>query len=68
MCDAKLPSQLESRLEKSAEENQPKVGSSWASNQIIELLEKGAPGYHIYALNKTQSTLEILESLGVENK
>jgi methylenetetrahydrofolate reductase (NADPH) len=66
MCEAQLPSELETRLEKSPEENQPKIGSSWASNQITELLEKGAPGYHIYALNKTQSTLHILQSLGVE--
>lgn len=63
MCEAGLPAVLESTLENSAEEEQPAVGANWALGQVRDLLDKGAPGYHLYALNKSQSTLQILEGL-----
>ena len=64
MCEAGLPSQLEQELEKAETAEQPQVGAKWALGQIKDLLAKGAPGYHLYALNKSQSTLSILEGLG----
>ena len=64
MCEATLPIELENRLEESAEENQPEVGADWALGQIKDLLNRGAPGYHLYALNKSKSTLAILDGLG----
>jgi methylenetetrahydrofolate reductase (NADPH) len=66
MCEASLPTSLEHKLTQAEDENQPTVGAEWAASQINELLQGGAPGYHIYALNKPQSTLQILESLGIE--
>ena len=66
MCEAGLPTELENTLENSAEEDQPSVGADWALGQIKELLENGAPGYHLYALNKSQSTLQILEGLSAK--
>ena len=51
------------RSKNSAEEDQPAVGADWALGQVRDLLDKGAPGYHLYALNKSQSTLQILEGL-----
>ena len=63
MCEAGLPSELENTLENSAEEDQPAVGADWALGQVRDLLDKGAPGYHLYALNKSQSTLQILQGL-----
>jgi methylenetetrahydrofolate reductase (NADPH) len=63
MCEAGLPAELEKKLESTADENQPAVGADWALGQIKDLLENGAPGYHLYALNKSQSTLQILEGL-----
>ena len=63
MCEAGLPAALENTLENSAEEDQPAVGADWALGQVRDLLDKGAPGYHLYALNKSQSTLQILEGL-----
>ena len=62
-CEAGLPAELENTLENSAEEDQPAVGADWALGQVRDLLDKGAPGYHLYALNKSQSTLQILEGL-----
>ncbi len=64
MCEARLPAELEKNLEITDEKNQPGVGAKWALGQIKDLLDKGAPGYHLYALNKSQSTLSILEGLG----
>jgi len=64
MCEAGLPSQLERNLENTDETGQPVVGAKWALEQIKDLLSRGAPGYHLYALNKSQSTLQILEGLG----
>jgi len=64
MCEAGLPSALENALENASETEQPVIGANWALQQVKELLEGGAPGYHLYALNKSQSTLRILEGLG----
>jgi methylenetetrahydrofolate reductase (NADPH) len=66
MCEASLPDALEQSLTQAEDEDHPVIGSEWAAAQISELLNGGAPGYHIYALNKPQSTLQILESLGIE--
>ena len=63
MCEAGLPTELENTLENSVEEDQPTVGADWALKQVRDLLDKGAPGYHLYALNKSKSTLQILEGL-----
>ena len=63
MCEAGLPSQLENDLESADEADQPTIGANWALQQVRDLLSKGAPGYHLYALNKPQSTLQILEGL-----
>lgn len=68
MCEAVLPSELEQQLTHASEDEQPKVGSAWASAQVSELLNGGAPGYHIYALNKPLSTLQILQSVGMNAK
>ena len=66
MCKATLPLLLEKELENADESNHSAVGSKWTAEQILGLIGGGAPGYHIYALNKPQSTLKILESLGIE--
>jgi len=63
MCEAGLPSALEQSLEAASDDEQPVVGADWALQQTKELLAGGAPGYHLYALNKSASTLRILEGL-----
>ena len=62
--EASLPLELEKSLEGKNDSDQPSVGADWALSQIKDLLAKGAPGYHLYALNKSESTLSILEGLG----
>lgn len=63
MCEAGLPIALEQGLETAPKDEQPMVGADWALEQTKSLLAGGAPGYHLYALNKSASTLQILEGL-----
>jgi methylenetetrahydrofolate reductase (NADPH) len=63
MCDASLPEKLANELIHAEESAQPKIGAKWAKEQVDELLNKGAPGFHLYALNQSASSLEILNGL-----
>ena len=63
MCDATLPEKLANELINAEESAQPKIGAKWAKEQVEELLNKGAPGFHLYALNQSASSLEILNGL-----
>jgi methylenetetrahydrofolate reductase (NADPH) len=65
MCGASLPQKLVRRLE--AAGDQPDIlegiGIDWALSQIRELLERGAPGYHLYILNRARSALTLAAGL-----
>jgi len=63
MCEATLPEPLRDRLQESTEADQPGVGSNWAKEQVKELLDGGAPGFHLYALNQSAASVEILEGI-----
>ena len=63
MCGAALPPELEKRLEDAGEDGAQQVGADWAYEQIKGLLDGGAPGFHLYALNKSKATTSILERL-----
>ena len=43
-----------------------RIGMDWAFSQIRELLENGAPGFHLYILNRTDPALALLERLRTE--
>jgi methylenetetrahydrofolate reductase (NADPH) len=64
LCQSELPVELEAKL--SAVESDPeavrRVGVDWAIRQVEELIAKGAPGVHIYALNKAKSAIEIINA------
>ena len=64
-CKAKIPDLLVKELEACGEdeEAQRKVGVSWAVRQIKGLLSRGAPGYHVYILNRAQSAVELFKQL-----
>jgi methylenetetrahydrofolate reductase (NADPH) len=65
MCGASLPATLTKRLE--AAGDHPEVvealGIEWALSQIRELLTRGAPGYHLYILNRAKSGLALAAGL-----
>ena len=65
LCGASLPAKLVRRLE--AAGDQPEVaeaiGIDWALAQIRDLLARGAPGYHLYILNRAKSALALAAGL-----
>jgi methylenetetrahydrofolate reductase (NADPH) len=59
MCKARLPEPLAAALEAAGGEGEAAemVGLKWAEAQIEELLAKGAPGVHLYILNRAKAAL-----------
>jgi methylenetetrahydrofolate reductase (NADPH) len=65
LCGASMPRTLLSRLEVAAENADvvEMVGIDWALGQIRDLLKNGAPGYHLYILNRAKSALALAAGL-----
>jgi methylenetetrahydrofolate reductase (NADPH) len=65
LCGAALPHRLMRRLEVAAENPEVVeiIGIDWALDQIRDLLEHGAPGYHLYILNRARSALALAAGL-----
>jgi methylenetetrahydrofolate reductase (NADPH) len=65
LCGAKLPAAMLAGLEKYADDDEGALqfGIDYATRQCEELLREGAPGLHIYTLNKVHSTAQILRNL-----
>jgi methylenetetrahydrofolate reductase (NADPH) len=65
LCGTSLPPTLQRRLEAAgdAPEIVEAVGIDWALAQIRDLLARGAPGYHLYILNRAKSALALSAGL-----
>jgi methylenetetrahydrofolate reductase (NADPH) len=65
LCGALLPPQLVKRLEAAGDEPEiiETIGIDWALTQIRDLLAHGAPGYHLYILNRAKSALILAAGL-----
>ncbi len=65
MCGTSLPQTLLRRLEAAGEvpEIVEAVGIDWSLGQIRDLLARGAPGYHLYILNRAKSALALAAGL-----
>jgi methylenetetrahydrofolate reductase (NADPH) len=65
LSKARLPRELESRLEACGEDEaaQLRVGLDWAEAQIAGLLAAGAPGVHLYIVNRSDTARELLGRL-----
>ena len=63
VCGATLPDQLRTQLEALGDDADGvrTFGVEFATRQCEELLAGGAPGLHLYSLNRSPSCLEILE-------
>lgn len=59
MCRTRLPEPLGRAMEAAGGDGEAAeyVGIRWAERQIEELLEKGAPGVHLYILNRSKAVL-----------
>jgi methylenetetrahydrofolate reductase (NADPH) len=65
LCGASLPGKLVKRLEAAGEQPEilETIGIDWALTQIRDLLARGAPGYHLYILNRAKSALSLAAGL-----
>jgi methylenetetrahydrofolate reductase (NADPH) len=65
MCGATLPPKLITRLEVAAENTDvvETMGIDWALTQIRDLIARGAPGYHLYILNRAKGALALAAGL-----
>ena len=65
LCGASLPDRLIRRLEAAGDEPEiiEALGIDWALGQIRDLLACGAPGYHLYILNRARSALALAAGL-----
>ncbi|MFQ5672278.1 MAG: methylenetetrahydrofolate reductase [NAD(P)H] [Nitrospinales bacterium] len=70
MCGAAIPSSLVARLEAAEDDGKAvqSIGVEHATEQCEELLLKGAPGIHFYTLNRSNSTLRILDNIKHQEK
>ena len=65
LCKSCLPYELVSELGKSEDADwQFQAAVDFATRQVAELLERGAPGVHFYVLNKSAATAKVLEGVG----
>lgn len=64
-CGSHLPPALEEKLAACGDNSAAAqaVGIDWAFAQIQELLAHGAPGFHLYILNRSESALALLDRL-----
>lgn len=65
VCEANIPSKLRAVMEPVANDRvaQRKVGINYTIELCRKLLETGAPGVHIYALNRSTAAAEIVTAL-----
>ena len=67
LCGARLPEHVTAQLNELGEDRDGVIefGIDLATRQCEELLRGGAPGLHLYSLNKSRSSLQILRNLGL---
>ena len=67
MCGARVPQELQRRLEIVKDDAGAVVatGVTWTVQQCTDLLGGGVPGLHFYTLNKSSATLAVHAALGL---
>ena len=67
LCNARVPGSLINELLDAEEREGPKaafeVGIAHARAQVRELFERGAPGVHLYTLNRADMCTRLLDGL-----
>jgi methylenetetrahydrofolate reductase (NADPH) len=67
LCGASLPDDLRRRIESLAHDDESvrQIGVEYCTEMCRKLLAAGAPGIHVYCLNRAASTSSLLENLGL---
>ena len=67
LCGATIPSELDEKLERYADDNRAvrEIGIEHATQQAEELWAHGVPGIHFYVLNRRYSVSHILSNLSI---
>lgn len=70
MCGADIPLWIRKRMEAYGDDtrSQKELGIEIASRQAEDLLSNGAPGLHLYTLNKSEATRRVWENLSLGAK
>ncbi|MGB0263345.1 MAG: methylenetetrahydrofolate reductase [NAD(P)H] [Opitutales bacterium] len=65
MCGSHLPAELEAQLRTVAGDKvaSEAAGAEWLYQQAKELLNQGAPGLHLYILNRAEPAIQLMERL-----
>ena len=65
MCQAALPQGLQKNLEAVGDDSAAAqtVGFDWAHGQVRGLLKNGAPGFHLYILNRARAIRQLTKRL-----
>lgn len=65
MGGTSLPAEFEARLIEASENSgvSKPIGIDWMHAQALELLERGAPGLHLYILNQAEPAVELMNKL-----
>jgi methylenetetrahydrofolate reductase (NADPH) len=69
-CGADIPLWIRKRMDafRGDPASQKALGVEIATRQAEDLLKNGAPGIHVYTLNKSEATLRIWENLGLSGQ
>ena len=67
LCGARIPQQLDDKLEKFADDDNAvrEIGVEYASRQVEDLWRNGVAGIHLYTLNRSYSTSKVVENLNL---
>jgi len=64
----RFPAKLQRALQRAEDDRYvEKVGTHWATQQVLDLIDKGVRGIHFYTLNQSKATREIYTSIGISN-
>jgi len=65
MCGTEIPEELQERIRAVGDDKKAveEIGVEWAFNQARELLDRGAPGLHLYILNRAGPATKLMKRL-----
>lgn len=67
-ANARFPASLIRSVNRAGDDDSvARAGIHWATEQVRDLLDHGAPGIHLYTLNNSRASMDICRSLGLHD-